>query len=195
MSMYSTSIVLGVVLAIAWSARISMAADAPATRPAADDTKPVIGDMRVQTLQGYDYVYISSETTLATLSDTIDKLVPKVEAAMDAGQLRMVGPVIFTYHGANGDRNQKFTLDVGAMVKQGSIKPDGFEVVTVPQKQYATMLYTGSVASLGEAFGKLYGQIMAKGLQPTDVSREVYLYWESRESPNNILQLQVELGK
>ena len=47
---------------------------------------------------------------------------------------------------------------------------------------------------LGAAYGKLYGEIARRGLQPTDVSREVYLYWEDQGSDNNVIQIQADLG-
>jgi hypothetical protein len=49
------------------------------------------------------------------------------------------------------------------------------------------------VTQLSAAYGKLYGEIARRGLQPTDVSREVYLYWEGRESDNNLIQIQADL--
>jgi hypothetical protein len=71
----------------------------------------------------------------------------------------------------------------------------GVDLVKVPAPHCATLLYTGSVAGLGDAFGKLYGDIGRQGLEATDVCREVYLYWEGRESPNNIIQIQAELAQ
>jgi len=158
------------------------------------DPAPVISDVSIQSLKGYTYAFVSTQATLNALLPAIDKLIPQLDQAIDTGKIRQMGPVVFTYHGATADRDKTFTLDVGVIVKDGTAKPDGFQLITVPPLHCATLLYTGAVTTLGQAYGKLYGEIGRRGLQPTDICREVYLYWEDRQSPNNILQLQVDLA-
>jgi hypothetical protein len=50
------------------------------------------------------------------------------------------------------------------------------------------------VAHLKEAFGKLYGEVGARGLVPTADCREIYLYWEGPDSTNNVIQLQAQVN-
>jgi len=90
--------------------------------------------------------------------------------------------------------DKEFTLDIGVIVKDGTPKPDGFQMITVGSSSCATVIYAGDLSQLGHAWGKLYGEIGRRGLQPTDVCREVFLYWEGRESANNLIQLQAELS-
>ncbi|MGD0140113.1 MAG: GyrI-like domain-containing protein [Tepidisphaeraceae bacterium] len=168
----------------------SRADSMPVTRPSAG----TLGDVRIQTLKPYTYAFVSTQTTLNKVVSAIDALIPKMDAAIDAGKLRPVGPAVFTYHGATGDPNKEFTLDVGIIVKDGTPRPDGFQMITVGSSSCATVIYAGPVSQIGQAYGKLYGEIGRRGLQPTDVSREVYLYWEDRESANNLIQLQAELS-
>lgn len=158
------------------------------------DSAPVVGEVSVQSLKGYTYAYVSTQTTLNNLLPAIDALMHQLDQVLDAGKLRQQGPVIFTYHGATGERNKTFTLDVGLVVKDGTAKPDGIQIMTVPPLHCATLLYTGGISGLGAAYGKLYAEIGRRSLEATDVSREVYLYWEDRQSPNNILQLQADLA-
>jgi effector-binding domain-containing protein len=185
------------VLALAAGSIVLWAADkpqSPATTKPPVDSSPSTSEMRVQSLKGYTYAFVSAETTLTTLHDTIDQLIPKLDAAMGAGQLRVQGPAIFTYHGATMDPRKRFTLDVGIIVKDGSTAPPGFTLAVVPAATNATLLYTGNMQGLPPAYGKLYGEITRQGLQPTDISREVYLYWEGVDSPNNVVQLRAELS-
>ena len=196
--MTRSPILLGImVFALAAGSIVLCAADKPessATTKPVVDSSPSTSDTRVQSLKGYTYAFVSAETTLTTLHDTIDQLVPKLDTAMDAGQLRVEGVAIFTYHGATMDPSKKFTLDVGIIVKDGSTAPPGFTIAVVPAATNATLLYTGNMQGLPPAYGKLYGEITRQGLQPTDVSREVYLYWEGVDSPNNVVQLRAELS-
>ncbi|MGD0768497.1 MAG: GyrI-like domain-containing protein [Tepidisphaeraceae bacterium] len=162
----------------------------PSTRP----SPGTLGDVRIQTLRPYSYAFVSTQTNFNKLRDTIDAQMPKLDAAIDAGKLRPMGPVVFTYHGATVDPNKEFTLDIGVIVEDGRPKPDGFQMITVGSSSCATVIYAGDISQLGQAWGKLYGEIGRRGLQPTNVCREVYLYWEGRESANNLIQLQAELS-
>jgi len=162
----------------------------PDTRPSAG----TLGDVRIQTLKPYTYAFVSTQTTLNKILDTVDALMPKIDAAIDAGKLRAIGPVVFTYHGATGERDKEFTLDIGVIVKDGTPKPDGIQVITVGPSSCATVIYAGPISQIGQAYGKLYGEIGRRALQPTDICREVYLYWEGAESANNLIQVQAELS-
>jgi predicted transcriptional regulator YdeE len=181
----SVAITLGMMLAS------GSRADSPDTRPSAGTT---IGDVRIQTLKPYSYAFVSTRTTLNKIQQAIADLMPKIDAALDAGKLRVMGPVIFTYHGASADPDKEFTLDIGVIVKDGTTAPDGIQVINVEPTPCATILYAGAASGLGGAYGKLYGEIGRRGLQPSDISREVYYYWESQDSPNNIVGVQAELN-
>ena len=105
-----------------------------------------------------------------------------------------MGPYVFTYHGASSDPNKQFTLDIGVIVKDGNAKPDGIQLIKVGPLHCATVVYSGPAAQLPQAYGKLYGEIGRRSLQPTDICREVYLYWEGPNSVNNLIQLQADLS-
>jgi effector-binding domain-containing protein len=177
---------LVIALVLGW--QLSVFGDA--TSPAGSNTD----DMRVQTLKPYTYAFVSTQTTLNKIQDAISQLMPVMDAAIDAGKLRVLGPFIFTYHGASEDRDKTFTLDIGVIVKDGNPAPDGIQVVKVGPLHCATVIYRGPTSGLSQAYGKLYGEIGRRGLQPTDVSREVYLYWEAQDSENNLIQIQADLA-
>jgi effector-binding domain-containing protein len=153
-----------------------------------------VSDMRLQDLKDYSYAFVSTQTTLNKLQDAIAQLMPKIDAAVDSGALRVMGPYVFTYHGASSDPNKQFTLDIGVIVKDGNAKPDGIQLIKVGPLHCATVVYSGPAAQLPQAYGKLYGEIGRRGLQPTDICREVYLYWEGPNSVNNLIQLQADLS-
>jgi len=166
-------------------------ADPPAAAPPGSAN---VGDVRVQNLKAYTYAFVSTQTSLNKLQDAIAELMPRIDAAMDSGALRPIGGVVFTYHGATQDPTKPFTLDIGVMVKDGNAKPDGIQLIKVGPLYCATVIYTGPAAQLGQAYGKLYGEIGRHGWQASDVSREVYLYWEGAESVNNVIQVQADLS-
>jgi effector-binding domain-containing protein len=179
-------------LAVCFGSSATFADSGATSRPA--DDEPVMGDVRVQTLKGYTYAFVSTRTTLRKLLEAIDSLMPAIDSAINAGQLRPEGPMVFAYHGATGDPDQEFTLDIGIAVKGGGKPVAGIEVIQIPARKCATLLYTGSALQLPNAYGKLFGGIGQMGLKATDVCREVYLYWEDRGSVNNIVLLEADLA-
>ena len=50
---------------------------------------------------------------------------------------------------------------------------------------------SGPLSKVPEAYNKLMGALPPMNLKPTTTVREYYLYWETPESPNNIVQIQV----
>jgi effector-binding domain-containing protein len=165
----------------------------PATLPAADPELR-IGEVDLQTVAPFTYAFVRSQTTLTDLHKTIGELVPKIEDAISHGVVHPSGAMVFTYNGATGEPDKKFDLRVGVYIDRKVEAGSGIETSDEPALKCATLVYRGSLAHLKEAFAKLYQEIGARGLTPTDVSREIYLYWEGPDSPNNVIQLQAELN-
>lgn len=168
---------------------LAVRADAQATT---QPVLPSVADVQIESLRPYRYAFVSKQTMLAKLQDAIAVLMPRIDAAIGAG-LHPTGPVVFTYHGATADQNLPFILDIGVTVRADAPAPAGVTLKTVRSTRCATLLYMGPTSGLPQADGKLYGEIGRRGLQPTDVSREMYLYWEGPDSPNNLIQIQAEL--
>lgn len=162
----------------------------PATRPAADPEYR-IGEVDVQTVSAFTYASVHAKTTLAKLQNTIDALMPKISAATKEGAVHPSGGMVFTYKGLTGAENQEFDLRIGWFIDRPVAAGSGIDSSDEPAMKCATLIYRGSLAHIKEAYGMLYGQIGMRGLTPTPISREVYLYWEGPDSPNNIVQVQV----
>ena len=152
-----------------------------------------IGEVRVQNFQAYSYAYVSGPTTIAKIQDAIALLMPKLDAAQDSGAIRPLGPVVFTYHNATMDPNTPITLDIGVIIKDTANKPAGIQFAKVGPLHCATLLFCGPIAGIGDAYQKLFTEIAKRGLKPTAITREVYLYWEGADSANNLVQIQADL--
>ena len=157
----------------------------PATQPAFG-----VSEMRVQTIAGFTYLYDSSETTLARMADPVGRMLPALMRASAEGKVRPAGPIIMMYHDLK-DLSQPFTLDVGCSA-QPDTKPVGtFKVRKVEPFRCATVLFTGPIKHIGEAYQKLVADLDGAHLTTTGTSREFYLYWEGPDSPNNVVQIQM----
>ena len=161
----------------------------PATRPAAEPEYR-IGEVDIQRISAFTYASVHARTTMARLQQTIGVLMPRMTAAVEKGTVHPSGAMVFTYKGATGEMEQEFELQVGMFVDRPVAAGSGVESSEEPGLKCATLIYRGSLAHLKEAFGKLYEEIGTRGLTPLPISREVYLYWEGPDSPNNIIQLQ-----
>jgi effector-binding domain-containing protein len=157
----------------------------PATQPAAYLVTP----MRVAQFKGSDsYCYVEAETTFADLKQTIDQLLPKIEAAMNSGRVQPQGGLIFVYQGATTDPSKSFRLQVGVPTR-GAVgeAPDGAMIRKLQPLRAASVIFSGELLDLPQAYQKLYAELFAAGLTPTGETRELYLYWEGPESNNNVV--------
>jgi len=72
--------------------------------------------------------------------------------------------------------------------------PSGqFKVRTLDAFHCATLIYSGSMSSLENGYESLINQMLEARLSPGDESREMYLFWEGPESPNDVLQIQMRI--
>ncbi|HEY8668397.1 MAG TPA: hypothetical protein VIL86_17230 [Tepidisphaeraceae bacterium] len=72
-------------------------------------------------------------------------------------------------------------------------KPADYQIGEMRMQEFKPMgyLYSGAMAHISETYEKLMPQIFAAKLTPAETVREVYMYWEGPESPNNVVQIQV----
>ncbi len=157
-----------------------------ATRPA----DYLIGEMHVQTLPAITYLYGSGQTTLEEIAKTVEQLLPGLLKSVEEGKTHGAGGPLFIYVGME-DMSKPFTLQVGMPVKEGTQGFGEYKVRKLGEYKCATVLLTGSVAHLGEAYEKLMGAMEKAKLTPAGESRESYLYWEGAESANNVVQIQM----
>jgi len=149
-----------------------------------------IGEMRVQTLTGFEFLYVSKEITHDQIPAAIGELVGKAMEAMKSANVTpsglATGAEVSIYRGA-GEMGKPFTLESGFMVPAGT-KPAGeAKVKAVPPWHCATVIYSGGIPHLYEAITKLGEEMERAGLRMDGEYREYYFYWEGVESPNNIM--------
>ena len=162
---------------------------APTTQPAGSSDF-VVSDMRVQTIPAFRYLYQSSRTTLADISAVATRTVGDMQAAIQDGKFHPNGPLVFVYHDMM-DPSQPFNLDIGFVVPEGTSAFGSSKLQKTGSFKCATVLFSGSLEHLSAAYGKVMGGVGHAGLKPTGTTREVYLYWEGPQSPNNVVQIQV----
>ena len=161
----------------------------PAAAGAAGDI--VTTKVRVQTFKPTTYLYKSSQATLNTIGKIADATMPALESAMKTGGIQPQGAPVFVYHNPTMQMDQPFTLDIGFPVPDDAKAPQGYQVGKLQPLRAATVLYSGPIARIGEAYTKAFTEVFANTLQPAAENREYYLCWEGAESPSNVVMIQI----
>ena len=100
---------------------------------------------------------------------------------------------MLTYYNFSGDPAQTFTAEVGLPIWKKDVENSaGVYVRNVPKMKCASAIFQGPLTKLGDAWHTFATSATSKG-EVTGESHELYLYWEGRASPNNIIELQMVL--
>ncbi len=181
--------VCGVALAVLALMATCLAAEEPKKAPAA---KPefVISELRVQTLPGRTYLHAERETTIPKIGQAFAEVVPAIVKVAEEGKARITGPLVSIATGSTGDPDTPFKLQIGFLVADDTKPVGDFKVRKLADFRCATVLFSGPAAKSGEAYKKLFESLTAAGHVRTGETREYSLYWESPESPNNVMLIQ-----
>ena len=181
-----------VVLAmIGVSLAILRAADKPAPSTTAPATDYAVSEMHIQTLPPTTYWCGAAGTSLDELNRAAGKNLEAAFQARDKGKVWFIGPVMYIYHITNP--TNPLTLDVGIVVPEGAPAPPELTLRKTEPFPCATVLYTGPMSNVRQAWDKLYKSMAEKKLERSGEARQMHLYWEDSESKNNVIQLQVGL--
>ena len=178
---------VGLIAALLVSSSSAEPKENPAA-PAAGET--ATSPMRVQELAAMTFFHTTIKTTYEKM-DVVGPIIEEMENAVREKNIQADGMVVFMYTGATQDPGKEFELSIGMPVVQGTAGFDKWQVTDVPAFKCATVMHSGNVRSIGFAYQKLFGELMEKGLQPTGVTREFYMYWEGETSENNVMLVQV----
>lgn len=156
------------------------------------DDAPAIGELIIQTIPPKHYVFGSLDTDFKSMGEPVGKTLTVLGEGAKEKKLALYGPVLHYYYGApHRTPDKPFKMETGFFVPEGTEAVGLLKVRELPKFKCASILYVGSATRIGDAWQELYRSLRAKGLTPTDEERELYLYWEGVDSPNNIVQVQV----
>ena len=155
----------------------------PLVARAADDDIQ-LSDVAVRTLSSQTILYKEVETTLQQIGPSSAPILAELGKLVKDKKVVYDGCFIFVYHGVTEDPNNKFKLQVGIAVPEGTAAQGEFKIEKLQPLKAATILYGGPILSVARAYEKLFGNLGGK--QPSGVNREYYYRWEGPESKNNV---------
>jgi effector-binding domain-containing protein len=151
-----------------------------------------ISHMRIQMMPPADYLYASSHTSFDDISAPASQTIPALGKLVTSGTVQAAGPVLFVYHDPSENPSVPFDLEIGLPLRAAPASPiDGFTTRKLPAFRCATVIYRGPMKLLPKAYDKLIPEMIAAGLVPSNQTRESYLVWESPDSPNNVMEIEV----
>jgi molybdopterin synthase sulfur carrier subunit len=156
---------------------------------APSDSEFVVSDMRVRTVPGFSYLFDRANTSLPQIADAVRRTLPALQKGMSEGKFRPAGPLVLIYQNMT-DRTKPFTLDIGFIVPTETVGFEQFKVRQEDAFRCATVLFSGPISRIPQAYDKLMSAVSAAELKPTMTFREINLFWEGPESPNNVIQIQ-----
>ena len=181
------SVIAVVLLVLAGRAQVFAADPAEPAKDAAGGN--VVGESRVQTLRAVSFCHITVKTTLQKIREVANEGFEKVRKAMAEDKIVPSGPPMFVFHGASPDPAAEFTLDIGFIVPDDAKAAGDVKVEKLEKFHCTSVLYTGPAAGVSVAYEKVYFDLTRASHMPTSESREMFLYWEGPDSPNNVIQV------
>ena len=150
-------------------------------------------EVRLKETAERQYLCAKKELKIAEMHEFATATIKQLMEKATELKLGQSGPILITYFNFRGDPDQKFTAEIGVPIgaKEAAVVGE-FYVRKVPKFKCAAAVFQGPLMQIGEAWGKFVEMAMTKG-EPTEESRELYLYWEGHDSPNNIIELEMGL--
>lgn len=129
-------------------------------------------------------IVIRTRCSVAELPGLIGPAYQRIGQHLQALGAMPAGPPYVAYH--NEDM-QDLDLEIGIPVAH-EVKAQGeFELSSIPDGRYASMLYTGPYRDLTKAYGQISAWIAEQALQPTGSCYEIYLN-DPADTPEEALQ-------
>jgi hypothetical protein len=152
-----------------------------------------ISQMRALDMPGMTFFYATSKPVLfANLDKVLDPLLDSLYQARQAAPITSPGPDIVRYYKmGEGDLYQ---MEVGIQVPPGTKPAGAAQVKLLPPYPCAALLLWGSLAHIVQAYVAMGQAMEAAGLQHNGEVREITYYFQSVDSPNNLMGIFMGVG-
>jgi hypothetical protein len=151
----------------------------------------LITPLRVLTLPEMAFFHMVSQP-VANLDSVLDPLLEGLYAARHLAQITAPGPDIVRYYKAPGGNLS--IMEAGIAVESGTLPAGEAQMKTLPPFRCASvLLWGGLVPHIVQTYEALFQAMKDAGLESTDETREVTYYFESIDSPNNLMGIYIGL--
>lgn len=175
-------------------------AQAPAAAAAAagearllEQSEPALGPVAIREYRAQTYFHLVRRASQKTMPEVMKQAFPELLAAAEKASVMPLGGAVVVYKNVTPDPDAEFEVQIGVLVNTGTAASGEAKVRELEAFRSASLLYSGSLDQIGEAYMRLYQTLMAGGKMPTQEMRQMILYWEDETSDSNVMLLQVGL--
>jgi len=151
----------------------------------------LIGEVRFLTTPEVRFFRTTVSAPFDKLDDVLDPLLTELEDAKAVAGIGHLGPIVIRYFEVG--EPQVFRMDAGVPVSDDVVAAGEAEIEVLPSIRCAALIFWGSLAHIGAAYGALNRAIADAGLKNRGEGREWHLHFEGDSSPHNIIMLQLEV--
>jgi effector-binding domain-containing protein len=150
------------------------------------DSLPVLKEVKPS-----NFLYFRTEAYVHQLLNFIPVARDLVKEAVSYN-LHITGPIHWHYFGFTGDESKSFTLEVALPVSDVVPEYDGnFHFKRTEPFRCAALTHEGGWDTLPGSYEKLMRFIAGKHLEPSEMTREIYVNTDFRDPDANVTVIQV----
>ena len=151
--------------------------------------------MEIKEVKSVQAITDTFKTTLKKMMGFSVDYTEKVAEEAGKHDLLSHQPMQFLYHNCTEDMEKEFDLEIAVLVNPDKPYKGDYQVKELGNFKCASFRYKGSIDKIGvNGYEKFLPQVIASGNIPNSNFREVYHQWESPESENNIVEIQIGIN-
>lgn len=151
--------------------------------------------MRITTVKAKKVMKFTTNATLKDLDKYTGTKPSELYVEAQRCGYQTMEPQIWQYTGPDGKPDTVFKLEImlPIMGDGNGLKPEGFEIDEVGEFKALQTLHEGPWAEIGPVYCKLMKHVADNALQPTGVTREVYVRCDFENQENCITEVLIGL--
>lgn len=148
-------------------------------------------DPIIKEIKPINFLYFRAETHLGQLLNFIPVAKDLFKEAVNYN-LHVTGPIHWHYFGFTGEESGLFTLEISLPVSDVVAEYDGnFHFKRTEPFRCVALTHEGGWESIPDSYGKIMQFIAGKHLEPTEITREVYVNADFKDPSANITEIQM----
>jgi len=136
--------------------------------------------------------------TLDNITEQVGSTPERLYADLETQGVKPEGPMIFAYHGIDGQPQTEFDVDIAIPVTAEAAESYQGQYAVKPLESVSCVerVYKGPVSRMGEeGYEPMYADLGKGGMVPSGEVREIYLDWNGPASEDNQTAIQIGIAR
>lgn len=137
----------------------------------------------------------TTTTTLHQLDSVLNVEVMNLYQELQKAGIEPQGPMEFIYIDCTDDKDKEFTLMLTQPYENDiEINTEKYKTKELSDFKYVSKQLKGDLNKIDTFYQNFMGEIFANDIKMTNQIREVYHVHETKESPNNLTEIQIGIA-